>query len=212
MFNKFKSQVLSLIKTSEFKMYLFFVSVIVVFLGGYVVVGFPKAIRYLFVFFIALVLLFMVIYIALMQIPLYYVDDNKGTKNFMYKKEVHAKGFQRLFISLLFLVTMVGGIYILANGLKVETKEKVVVTKEIPKGYVLMTEDTLTSLVSKSDVYTFKVASNNEVTKYKGISKKYSAEEGENVTKQETILVTKTTKNFLGRVVEEEKEVVDVLR
>ena len=204
MFNKFKSQVLSLIKTSEFKAYLFFVSVIVVFLGGYVVVGFPKAIRYLFVFFIALVLLVMVLYMFLIQLPL--------SKEGMYKKEVHAKGFQRLFVSLLFLVTIVGGLYLLANGLKVETKEKVVATKEIPKGYVLMAEETLTSLVSNSDVYTFKVASNNEVTKYKGISKKYSAGEGENVTKQETILVTKTTKNFLGRVVEEEKEVVDVLR
>ena len=204
MFNKFKSQVLSLIKTSEFKAYLFFVSVIVVFLEGYVVVGFPKAIRYLFVFFIALVLLVMVLYMFLIQLPL--------SKEGMYKKEVHAKGFQRLFVSLLFLVTIVGGLYLLANGLKVETKEKVVVTKEIPKGYVLMAEETLTSLVSNSDVYTFKVASNNEVTKYKGISKKYSADEGENVSKQETILVTKTTKNFLGRVIEEEKEVVDVLR
>ena len=204
MFNKFKSQVLSLIKTSEFKAYLFFVSVIVVFLGGYVVVGFPKAIRYLFVFFIALVLLVMVLYMFLIQLPL--------SKEGMYKKEVHAKGFQRLFVSLLFLVTIVGGLYLLANGLKVETKEKVVVTKEIPKGYVLMAEETLTSLVSNSDVYTFKVASNNEVTKYKGISKKYSADEGENVSKQETILVTKTTKNFLGRVIKEEKEVVDVLR
>ena len=156
----------------------------------------------IFRFITGLVLVFMVLFIGLSFLPV------EPTEN-----EVQAKGVHKLIVSLLALVTIAGSTCLLLNGIKTESKEEVVVTKEIPKGYVLLIKNSISSLlIPSSDYYTFKVASGNEVTEYKGISKKYSADEGENVTKQQTILVKKETKNIFGNVLGTEKEVVEVLR
>lgn len=129
------------------------------------------------------------------------------------ENEIHANRVQKLVLSFLVLVTFVGSTYLLMNGVKTESKEEVIVTKEIPKGYVLLVKNSISSLlIPESDSYTFKIASGYEVKEYKGISKKYSSEEGDNVTKQQTILVKKETKNIFGNVLGTEKEVVEVLR
>ena len=190
-----------LFKTSEFSGFMFLSAVLVVVLLGYLFMG-NVLIGSIFYGLTGLVLLFMVLFVGLSFLP---VETTKD--------EVHTNGVQKVILSLLALVTFAGSTYLLMNGIKTETKEEVLVTKEIPKGYVLMVKNTVSSLlILESDYFNFKVASGNEVTEYKGISKKYSSEEGENVTKQQTVLVKKETKNIFGNVLGTEKEVVEVLR
>ena len=190
-----------LFKTYEFSGFMFFTAVLLIVLGGYLFTG-NEFINGIFGFLTGLVLVFMVLFVGLSFLPV------EPTGN-----EVRAKGVHKLIVSLLALVTIAGSTYLLLNGIKTTTKEEVIVTKEIPKGYVLLIKNSISSLlIPASDYYTFKIASGNEVTEYKGISMKYSAEEGDNVTKQQTILVKKETNNIFGNVLGTEKEVVEVLR
>ena len=197
MFKNFKG----LFKTSEFSGFMFLTVALLVVIVGYFFTG-NELINALFGLLSGLVLVFMVLFVGLSFLPVELTEN-----------EVRANGVQKVIVSLLALVTIAGSTYLLLNGIKTESKEEVVVTKEIPKGYVLISKNSISSLlIPASDYYTFKVASGNEVTEYKGISKKYSADGGENVTKQQTILVKKETKNIFGNVLGTEKEVVEVLR
>ena len=197
MFKNFKG----LFKTSEFYGFMFLTVALLIVLVMYLFTG-NELINALFGLLSGLVLVFMVLFVGLSFLPV------EPTEN-----EVRAKGIQKVIVGLLALVTIAGSTYLLLNGIKTESKEEVVVTKEIPKGYVLLIKNSISSLlIPASDYYTFKIASGNEVTEYKGISKKYSSGEGENVTKQQTILVKKETKNIFGNVLGTEKEVVEVLR
>lgn len=197
MFKNFKG----LFKTSEFSGFMSLTVALLIVLVMYLFTG-NELINALFGLLSGLVLVFMVLFVGLSFLPV------EPTEN-----EVRAKGIQKVIVGLLALVTIVGSTYLLLNGIKTESKEEVVVTKEIPKGYVLLIKNSISSLlIPESDYYTLKIASCNEVTEYKGISKKYSSGEGENVTKQQTILVKKETKNIFGNVLGTEKEVVEVLR
>jgi hypothetical protein len=201
MVSKSKKKAPNLFKTVEFKFYLF-ISLVLLSPSGVSIITVNTFTRVSFSVLSFITLFILVVYSYSIHVT---VED-------LTKKEIHASRCQCLFLSILALATLSAGIYLFSNSVKIETHEKVVVTKEIPKGSILIAKETLSSSILNKDLYTFKVASGNEIKDYESISKKYSKAEGENVTKQETILVTTETKNILGKVLETQKELVEVLR
>lgn len=148
MFKNFKG----LFKTSEFSGFMLLTVALLIVLVGYLFTG-NELISALFGLLSGLVLVFVVLFVSLSFLPV------EPTEN-----EVRAKGVQKVIVGLLALVTIAGSTYLLLNGIKTESKEEVVVTKEIPKGYVLLIKNSISSLlIPASDYYTFKIASSNEV-------------------------------------------------
>ena len=101
-----------LFKTSEFSGFMFFTSVLLVVLVGYLFTG-NELIDALFGLLSGLVLVFMVLFVGLSFLPV------EPTGN-----EVRAKGIQKVIVGLLALVTIAGSTYLLLNGIKTESRKR----------------------------------------------------------------------------------------
>lgn len=149
--------------------------------------------------------------------------------------EEEPKKFSRFLTGLFAVLNIIASIFVLFGGTEVKVSKttlestNIVESAVLSKKYVEYKEDSKKdnneinwSLLYHSDsdkkenkfgrIADYTLTSKDGVKSYKGINTRLSADEGENVTKQQTILVKKETKNIFGNVLGTEKEVVEVLR